>query len=95
MKLLTFYRQIANTLLTDQQQSTDSWSTVGQQMSSRKLSFQGNCEEHLPSPTATSVNQWTQINPPLTDLIIVTMAPLTIQSWGFPQMEEFSTLDKT
>ena len=41
MKLLTFYRQIANTLPTDHRQLTESWSTVGQQMSSRKLSFQG------------------------------------------------------
>ena len=40
MKLPTFYQEIANTLLTDHRQSTNSRSTVGQQMSRRKLSFQ-------------------------------------------------------
>ena len=40
MKLPTFYQEIANTLPTDHRQSTNSRSTVGQQMSRRKLSFQ-------------------------------------------------------
>ena len=58
MKLLTSYRQIANTLLTDHQQSTDSQSTVGQQMSCRKLSFQKNLNK---SVGQLSVRCWSTV----------------------------------
>ena len=58
MKLLTSYRQIANTLPTDHRQSTDSRLTVGQQMSCRKLSFQKNLNK---SVSQLSVRCWSTV----------------------------------
>ena len=58
MKLPTFYQQIANTLPTDHRQSTNSWSTVGQQMSCRKLSFQKNLNK---SVGQLSVRCWSTV----------------------------------
>ena len=58
MKLPTFYQQIANTLLTDHWQSTNSRSTVGQQMSYRKLSFQKNLNK---SVGQLSVRCWSTV----------------------------------
>ena len=58
MKSPTFYRQIANTLPTYHQQSTVSQSTVGQQMSCRKLSFQKNLNK---SVGQLSVRCWSTV----------------------------------
>ena len=58
MKLPTFYQQIANTLPTDHWHSINSRSTVGQQISYRKLSFQKNLNK---SVGQLSVRCWSTV----------------------------------